>query len=34
MKRGGIRDKNDALLDYYYDLSGVGTEFDIFPTVR
>jgi hypothetical protein len=21
----GIRDKNDALLDYYYDLSGVGT---------
>jgi hypothetical protein len=25
IKRGGIRDKNDALLDYYYDLSGVGT---------
>jgi hypothetical protein len=23
--RGGVRDKNDALLDYYHDLSGVGT---------
>jgi hypothetical protein len=23
-KRGGIRDKNEALLDYYYDLYGVG----------
>jgi hypothetical protein len=34
MKRGGIRDKNDALLDYYYDLSGVGTEFDIYLTVQ
>jgi hypothetical protein len=34
MKRGGLRDKNDALLDYYYELSGVGTEFDISLTVR
>jgi hypothetical protein len=25
IKRGGIRDKNDALMDYYYDLSDVGT---------
>jgi hypothetical protein len=33
-KHGGIRDKNDALLDYYYDLSGVGAEFDISLTVR
>jgi hypothetical protein len=24
IKRGGIRDKNDTLLDYYYELSGVG----------
>jgi hypothetical protein len=34
IKRGVIRDKNDALLDYYYELSGVGTEFDISLTVR
>jgi hypothetical protein len=34
IKRGGIRDKNDALLDYYYELSGVGAEFDISITVR
>jgi hypothetical protein len=34
IKRGGIRDKNDALLDYYYDLFGVGAEFDISLTVR
>jgi hypothetical protein len=34
IKRGGIRDKNDALLDYYYDLYGVGAEFDISLTVR
>jgi hypothetical protein len=34
IKRNGIRDKNDALLDYYYDLSGVGAEFDISLTVR
>jgi hypothetical protein len=34
IKRGGIRDKHDALLDYYYDLSGVGAEFDISLTVR
>jgi hypothetical protein len=26
--------KNDTLLDYYYELSGVGAEFDIFLTVR
>jgi hypothetical protein len=26
--------QNDALLDYYYELSGVGTEFDISLTVR
>jgi hypothetical protein len=32
--RGGIRDKNDTLLDYYYELSGVGAEFDISLTVR
>jgi hypothetical protein len=29
-----MRDKNDTLLDYYYDLSGVGPEFDISLTVR
>jgi hypothetical protein len=34
IKRGGILVKNDALLDYYYDLSGVGAEFDISLTVR
>jgi hypothetical protein len=34
IKRGGIRDKNDTLLDYYYELSGVGAEFDISLTVR
>jgi hypothetical protein len=34
IKRGGIRDKDDALLDYYYELSGVGAEFDISLTVR
>jgi hypothetical protein len=34
IKLGGIRDKNDMLLDYYYELSGVGAEFDIFLTVR
>jgi hypothetical protein len=34
IKCGGKRDKNDALLDYYYDLSGVGAEFDISLTVR
>jgi hypothetical protein len=34
IKRGGIRDKNDALLDYEYDLSGVGAEFDISLTIR
>jgi hypothetical protein len=34
IKHSGIRDKNDALLDYYYDLSGVGAEFDISLTVR
>jgi hypothetical protein len=34
IKRGGIRDKNDTLLDYYYELSGVGTEFDISLNVR
>jgi hypothetical protein len=34
IKRGGIRDKNDALLDYYYDLSGVEAEFDIYLTIR
>jgi hypothetical protein len=34
IKRGGIRDKNDTLLDYYYELSGVGEEFDISITVR
>jgi hypothetical protein len=34
IKRNGIRDKHDALLDYYYDLSGVGAEFDISLTVR
>jgi hypothetical protein len=34
IKRGGIRDKNDTLLDYYYELSGVGAEFNIPLTVR
>jgi hypothetical protein len=34
IKRGGIRDKNDTLLDYYYELSDVGAEFDISLTVR
>jgi hypothetical protein len=34
IKRGRIRDKNDTLLDYYYELSGVGAEFDISLTVR
>jgi hypothetical protein len=34
IKRGGIRDKNDTLLDYYYEISGVGAEFDISLTVR
>jgi hypothetical protein len=34
IKRGGIRDKNDALLDYYYELSGVEAAFDISLTVR
>jgi hypothetical protein len=34
IKCGGIRDKNDALLDYYYELSGAGAEFDISLTVR
>jgi hypothetical protein len=34
IKRGGIRDKNDTLLDYYYELSGLGAEFDISLTVR
>jgi hypothetical protein len=34
IKRGGICDKNDTLLDYYYELSGVGAEFDISLTVR
>jgi hypothetical protein len=34
IKRGGIREKNDAMLDYYYDLSGVGAEFDISLTVQ
>jgi hypothetical protein len=34
IKRGGIRNKNDTLLDYYHELSGVGAEFDISLTVR
>jgi hypothetical protein len=34
IKRGGIRDKNGTLLDYYYELYGVGAEFDISVTVR
>jgi hypothetical protein len=34
IKRGRIRDKNDTLLDYYHELSGVGTEFDISLTIR
>jgi hypothetical protein len=34
IKRGGIRDKHDTLLDYYYEFSGVGAEFDISLTVR
>jgi hypothetical protein len=34
IKRGGIRDTNDTLLDYHHELSGVGAEFDIYLTVR
>jgi hypothetical protein len=34
IKRGGICDKNDMLLDYYYELAGVGAEFDISLTAR
>jgi hypothetical protein len=34
IKRGVISDKNDMLWDYYYELSGVGAEFDISLTVR
>jgi hypothetical protein len=34
IKRGEIRDKHDTLLDYYYELYGVGAEFDISLTVR
>jgi hypothetical protein len=34
IKRGGIRDKNDTLLDDYHALSGAGAEFDISLTVR
>jgi hypothetical protein len=34
IKRCKIRDKNDTLLDYYYELSGVGAEFDLYLTVR
>jgi hypothetical protein len=33
IKRGGICDKNDTLFDYYYELFGVGAEFDISITV-
>jgi hypothetical protein len=34
IKRGGIRDKNDTLLDYYRELSDVEAEFDISLTIR
>jgi hypothetical protein len=34
IKRGGIRDKNDTLLKYYHELSGVGAEFYISLTIR
>jgi hypothetical protein len=34
IKRGGIRNKNDTLLDYYYEFSSVGAEFDISLTFR
>jgi hypothetical protein len=34
IKRGRICDKNDTLLDYDYELSGVGAEFDRSLTVR
>jgi hypothetical protein len=34
IKRGGIRDKNDTLLDYYRDLSDVEAEFEISLTIR
>jgi hypothetical protein len=33
-KRGGIRDKNDTLLDYYRELSDVEAEFEISLTIR
>jgi hypothetical protein len=29
IKRGGVRDKNDTLLDYYLDQSDVEAEFDL-----
>jgi hypothetical protein len=34
IKRCGIRDKNDTLLDYYRELSDVEAEFDIYLTIR
>jgi hypothetical protein len=34
IKHDGIRDKNDVLLNYYFDLSSVGAELDISLTVR
>jgi hypothetical protein len=34
IKRGGIRDKNDTLLDYYHDHSDVEAEYDVYLTHR
>jgi hypothetical protein len=34
IKRGGIRDQKDTLLDYYCDLSDVEAEFEISLTIR
>jgi hypothetical protein len=34
IKRGRICNKNDTLMDYYHEISGVGAEFDISLTIR
>jgi hypothetical protein len=34
IKRGGIRDKIDTLLDYYHELSDIEADFEISLTIR
>jgi hypothetical protein len=34
IKRGGVRAKNDTLLDYYREQSDVESEFDVFLNLR